>query len=64
MSVTLRLMDAPKRAITPANDNRRTVRMVARNGGCSTTSGMVAVSVPRVSFIDSAEGDGGQQVAA
>lgn len=54
MSVTLRLMDAPKRATKPANDNRRTVRMVPRNGGCSTTSGKVAVSVPRVAYIDGA----------
>lgn len=55
MSVTLRLMDAPKREIEPANDNRRTVRMVARNGGCSTTSGMVPVSVPHVGYIDDCE---------
>ena len=45
---------------TAANDNnpRKTTRMVAYNGGCSTTSGMVPVSVQRLSFLD------GTQVAA
>lgn len=43
-----------------ANDNNlhggsRTTRMVAYNGGCSTTSGMVPVSVQRLSFLDGAQ---------
>lgn len=40
-----------------ANDNnpRKTTRMVAYNGGCSTTSGMVPVSVQRLSFLDGAQ---------
>jgi hypothetical protein len=48
------------RAITPqslprprlaANDNK-VVRRVAHNGGCSTTSGMVEVSLPRVATLE------------
>lgn len=39
----------------PANDNNKTTRMVAYNGGCSTTSGMVPVSVQRLSFLDGAQ---------
>ncbi len=47
--ITMRLMDAPPRAKKHDNDNdpqsnKHTV-MVARNGGCSTTSGLVPVSV-------------------
>jgi len=38
-----------------ANDNKKTTRMVAYNGGCSTTSGMVPVSVQRLSFLDCAQ---------
>ena len=38
-----------------ANDNKKTTRMVAYNGGCSTTSGMVPVSVQRLSFLDGAQ---------
>lgn len=39
--------DKPSRVFGAANDNepRKTVRMVPHNGGCSTTSGMVPVSV-------------------
>jgi len=38
----------------PANDNHpdRITRMTAYNGGCSTTSGMVPVSLVRVPTID------------
>ena len=38
----------------PANDNRpdRVTRMSAWNGGCSTNSGMVPVSLKRVPTVD------------
>ncbi|NGO63920.1 hypothetical protein G6N76_09550 [Rhizobium daejeonense] len=38
----------------PANDNHpdRVTRMVAANGGCSTTSGMVPVTLVRVPTVD------------
>jgi hypothetical protein len=57
----------------PANDNNpnRVTRMSARNGGCSTTSGLVPCTLVRIPSIDGPaghEGDGGQrqplQVAA
>jgi hypothetical protein len=32
----------------PAANDNKIVKMVAHNGGCSTTSGMVPVSLPRV----------------
>lgn len=43
---------APRRPIA-ANDNK-VVRRVAHNGGCSTTSGMVPVSVARVPTMERA----------
>lgn len=56
------LLGAVMRKCRPvaANDNNphggsRTTRMVAYNGGCSTTSGMVPVSVQRLSFLDGAQ---------
>ena len=38
----------------PANDNNpyRVTRMTARNGGCSTTSGKMPVTVVRIPSID------------
>ncbi|MBD9542908.1 hypothetical protein IB276_26025 [Ensifer sp. ENS04] len=38
----------------PANDNNphRVTRMTARNGGCSTVSGMMPVSLARVPTVD------------
>ncbi|MGF9564123.1 hypothetical protein AAIH70_11470 [Neorhizobium sp. BT27B] len=47
----------------PANDNHpdRTTRMSARNGGCSTTSGMMPVTLRRIPTID---GPSPLQVAA
>lgn len=50
---------AAMRKLRPAaandnNPNNKTTRMVAYNGGCSTTSGMVPVSVQRLSFLDGA----------
>lgn len=38
----------------PANDNNptRVTRMVARNGGCSTLSGKMPVSLVRIATID------------
>lgn len=55
------LLGAVMRKCRPvaANDNNlhggsRATRMVAYNGGCSTTSGMVPVSVQRLSFLDGA----------
>jgi len=51
------------RTIVPANDNKpgRVTRMSAHNGGCSTLSGMMPVSVARIPTLDGpAEG----QVAA
>ena len=52
-----------------ANDNnpRRKTHMTPRNGGCSTLSGLMPVTLARVPTIDgyALEGDGGQkQVAA
>ena len=53
------LLGAVMRKCRPvaANDNnpQKTTRMVAYNGGCSTTSGMVPVSVQRLSFLDGAQ---------
>jgi hypothetical protein len=40
------LDDKPPRVLVAANDNR-TVRMIPHNGGCSTTSGMVPVTLAR-----------------
>lgn len=52
------LLGAVMRKCRPvaANDNNpsKATRMVAYNGGCSTTSGMVPVSVQRLSFLDGA----------
>lgn len=39
--------ERPRRQPLAANDNK-VVRLVANNGGCSTTSGMVRVSVARI----------------
>ena len=46
----------------PANDNNpdRVTRMTPRNGGCSTTSGMMPVTVVRIPSIDGVA----EQVAA
>lgn len=37
----------------PANDNnpRRKTHMAARNGGCSTTSGLMPVTLPRIATL-------------
>lgn len=43
----------PARKYPAANDNK-IVRLVANNGGCSTTSGMVPVSLPRVATLERA----------
>lgn len=51
----------------PANDNNphRVTRMTARNGGCSTVSGMMPVSLARVPTVDGAAGtEVGLEVAA
>jgi hypothetical protein len=47
----------------PANDNnpKRVTRMTARNGGCSTTSGKMPVTLVRIPTID---GPAGERVAA
>jgi hypothetical protein len=37
-----------------ANDNK-IVRMIAHNGGCSTRSGFIAVSVPRIPTLEKPE---------
>jgi len=42
-----------KRLPLAANDNK-VLRRVANNGGCSTTSGMVEVSLPRVATLERA----------
>lgn len=42
---------SPKRHPLAANDNK-VIRRVANNGGCSTTSGMVAVSVARLPTLE------------
>ncbi len=49
-----------------ANDNvpGRVVRMSAHNGGCSTLSGMMPVTLARVPTVDGPEGDGGQMAVA
>lgn len=38
----------------PANDNNpfRVTAMSARNGGCSTTSGLMPVTLPRIATLD------------
>lgn len=38
----------------PANENNplRVTKMVAHNGGCSTTSGMMPVTLPRIATMD------------
>jgi hypothetical protein len=38
--------EKPSRVLVAANDNRQTT-MVPHNGGCSTTSGMVPVTLAR-----------------
>lgn len=38
--------------LAAANDNIKVVRMTPYNGGCSTTSGMVPVSLARVPTVD------------
>lgn len=45
---------APRLYAAPANDNNpgKVTRMAAHNGGCSTLSGMVPVSLVRVPSID------------
>lgn len=53
----------------PANDNNpgRVTRMSARNGGCSTTSGLVPCTLVRIPTIDGPAGQQphhAQQVAA
>lgn len=45
------------------NDPRKSTQMVPYNGGCSTLSGRIPVSVPRVSILDGAERQD-EQVAA
>ncbi|WP_271025321.1 hypothetical protein [Rhizobium sp. RCAM05973] len=46
--------EKPTRVFCAANDNepRKTVRMVPHNGGCSTTSGRVPVSVRHIAALD------------
>lgn len=46
--------DVPPVAMQAANDNNphRVTRMTHYNGGCSTTSGMVPVTVVRIPSID------------
>ena len=50
------LLNGPRspRKLIAANDNNpdRVTRFVPHNGGCSTTSGMAAVSLPRIPSID------------
>lgn len=67
-------LDAYTKKPGPANDNNpnRVTRMTARNGGCSSLSGKMPVSLVRIPSLDgqavAGEGDGGQrfpqQVAA
>lgn len=47
----------PKTPLVAANDNnpRAVTRMVPSNGGCSTTSGIMPVSVQRIPTLDTAE---------
>lgn len=52
------LHEKQPRVFAPANDNR-TTRLVPHNGGCSTTSGMVPVTLAR-----SAAAEPEEQVAA
>ncbi len=43
----------PRTAIASNDDNPdRITRLVPHNGGCSTTSGMAAVTMPRIPTID------------
>lgn len=53
----------PKRP-APANDNHpdRVTRMAAHNGGCSTLSGMMPVTLKRVPSLDGVAGE--ERVAA
>jgi hypothetical protein len=50
----------------PCNDNNpnRVTRMSARNGGCSTVSGLMPVTLRRLACIDGAPGGAGCEVAA
>lgn len=45
------LVTPPKRPPLAANDNK-VIRRIANNGGCSTTSGMVSVSLPRIATLE------------
>lgn len=38
----------------PAEDERRVVKHYAYNGGCSTTSGLAAISIPRIEALHGA----------
>ena len=55
---------AERRAAANDNNPDRVTRMAAHNGGCSTLSGMMPVSLARVPTIDGAGGDDGLKVAA
>lgn len=46
-----RAIPASKFRAANDNDPRKTIRMTPYNGGCSTLSGMVPVSVARVSML-------------
>lgn len=52
-----RAVPASKFRAANDNDPRKTIRVTPYNGGCSTLSGMVPVSVARVSLLE-------EQVAA
>lgn len=41
-----------RRDNVPVSDERRVVRDVTLNGGCSTSCATMRVSIPRVTFID------------
>ena len=46
--------ESPRRAPLAANDNK-VVRLIANNGGCSTTSGLTKVSLARVPTLERPE---------
>ena len=50
----------------PCNDNNpnRVTRMAARNGGCSTTSGLMPVTLRRLACVDGAAVGTGYEAAA
>lgn len=60
-------LDAYSKNPGPANDNNpdRVTRMTARNGGCSSLSGKMPVSLVRIPSLDGqavgGEGDGGRR---